>query len=94
MILKICIAEDNYFLMKTIKEKLSFFEDISIKFTGNNGAELIGKLEENHKNLAKSWKIVKSEENRSWQTNRETHRTEITEILLCDFTAAKKRCGP
>jgi DNA-binding NarL/FixJ family response regulator len=48
MILKIYIAEDNYFLMKTIKEKLSFFEDISIKFTGNNGAELIGKLEENH----------------------------------------------
>ena len=48
MNLKICIAEDNYFLMKAIKEKLSFFEDISIKFTGNNGAELIGKLEENH----------------------------------------------
>ncbi|WP_445748631.1 response regulator [Polaribacter sp.] len=48
MNLKICIAEDNYFLMKAIKEKLSFFDDISIKFTGNNGAELIGKLEENH----------------------------------------------
>ncbi|MFY9242580.1 MAG: response regulator transcription factor [Polaribacter sp.] len=48
MSLKICIAEDNYFLTKAIKEKLSFFDDISIKFHANNGAELIGKLEENH----------------------------------------------
>lgn len=48
MNLKICIAEDNYFLLKAIKEKLSFFDDLSIKFTANNGAELIGKLEENH----------------------------------------------
>lgn len=48
MNLKICIAEDNYFLLKTIKEKRSFFENLSIKFTANNGAELIGKLEENH----------------------------------------------
>lgn len=48
MKLKICIAEDNYFLVKTIQEKLSFFDDISIKFHANNGAELIGKLEENH----------------------------------------------
>ncbi|MEE9407312.1 MAG: response regulator transcription factor [Polaribacter sp.] len=48
MNLKICIAEDNYFLVKAIKEKLSFFDDINIKFHANNGAELIGKLEENH----------------------------------------------
>ena len=48
MKLKICIAEDNYFLVKSIKEKLSFFEDISVKFHANNGAELIGKLEVNH----------------------------------------------
>lgn len=48
MNLKVCIAEDNYFLLKAIKEKLSFFQDIAIKFTSNNGAELIGKLEENH----------------------------------------------
>ncbi|QNM84674.1 response regulator transcription factor [Polaribacter pectinis] len=48
MNLKICIAEDNYFLVKAIKEKLSFFDDISVKFHANNGAELIGKLEENH----------------------------------------------
>ncbi len=48
MKLKICIAEDNHFLAKAIKEKLSFFEDIVVKFTAKNGAELIGKLEENH----------------------------------------------
>ncbi|MCI2229725.1 response regulator transcription factor [Polaribacter sp. MSW13] len=48
MKLKICIAEDNYFLVKTIKEKLSFFDDVTIKFHANNGAELIGKLEDNH----------------------------------------------
>jgi DNA-binding NarL/FixJ family response regulator len=48
MKIKICLAEDNYFLAKTIQEKLSFFEDISFKFHANNGAELIGKLEENN----------------------------------------------
>lgn len=48
MNLKISIAEDNYFLYKSIEEKLSFFTDVSIKFHANNGAELIGKLEENH----------------------------------------------
>lgn len=48
MNLKICIAEDNYFLAKAIKEKLSFFENIVIKYIAKNGAELIGKLEENH----------------------------------------------
>ena len=46
MKLKICIAEDNYFLVKAIKEKLSFFDDLTIKFHANNGAELLGKLEE------------------------------------------------
>lgn len=48
MNLKICIAEDNYFLGKAIQEKLSFFDDVSFKFSAINGAELIGKLEENH----------------------------------------------
>lgn len=48
MKLKVCIAEDNYFLVKAIKEKISFFEDITVKFHANNVAELIGKLEENH----------------------------------------------
>ncbi|OSY86905.1 ligand-binding protein SH3 [Tenacibaculum holothuriorum] len=48
MKLKICIAEDNYFLAKSIQEKLSFFEDITVKFIAKNGAELIGKLAEDH----------------------------------------------
>ena len=48
MNLKICIAEDNHFLLKAIIEKLSFFNDISIRFSAKNGAELIGKLEDNH----------------------------------------------
>lgn len=48
MSLRIAIAEDNYFLYKAIEEKISFFDDVSIKFHANNGAELIGKLEENH----------------------------------------------
>lgn len=47
MSIKICIAEDNYFLGKAIQEKISFFDEISYKFTAVNGAELVGKLEEN-----------------------------------------------
>jgi len=48
MKLKIAIAEDNSFLAKAVIEKLSFFNDLDFKFKGNNGAELIGKLEVNH----------------------------------------------
>lgn len=47
MKLKIAIAEDNSFLAKAIMEKLSFFEEFNFKFKATNGAELIGKLEEN-----------------------------------------------
>lgn len=49
MKLRIAIAEDNYFLAKAIQEKLSFFEDLSVKFIAKNGAELIGKLTEDHR---------------------------------------------
>jgi len=35
-------------LAKAVIEKLSFFNDLDFKFKGNNGAELIGKLEVNH----------------------------------------------
>ena len=48
MKLKIAIAEDNSFLAKAVIEKLSFFKNLDFKFRGINGAELIGKLEENH----------------------------------------------
>ncbi len=46
--LKIAIVDDNSFLIHAIKEKLSFFEDVSVKHTSLNGSELLTKLEENH----------------------------------------------
>jgi DNA-binding NarL/FixJ family response regulator len=48
MIHKIAIAEDNSFLANAVIEKISFFKDLKFKFKASNGAELIGKLEENH----------------------------------------------
>jgi DNA-binding NarL/FixJ family response regulator len=48
MTLKIAIVDDNSFLIHAIKEKLSFFEDISIKHTALNGSDLLSKLEDNH----------------------------------------------
>jgi DNA-binding NarL/FixJ family response regulator len=45
MPIKIAIAEDNSFLLKAILEKLSFFEDIEVKFSAYNGLELLEKLE-------------------------------------------------
>jgi DNA-binding NarL/FixJ family response regulator len=44
---RIAIVDDNTFLIKAIKEKLSFFEDISIKITATNGSQLLEKLQEN-----------------------------------------------
>lgn len=49
MNLKIAIAEDNSFLARSVIEKLSFFDDLNYKFRGVNGAELIGKLAEDHR---------------------------------------------
>ncbi|QBN18633.1 response regulator [Flavobacterium nackdongense] len=46
--IKIAIVDDNSFLIKTVQEKLSFFEDFSLKFTAINGLDLIEKLEKNH----------------------------------------------
>jgi DNA-binding NarL/FixJ family response regulator len=46
--IKIAIVDDNSFLIKTVQEKLSFFEDFSLKFTSVNGLDLIEKLEKNH----------------------------------------------
>lgn len=45
---KIVIVDDNIFLQKAVAEKLSFFEDISCKYTAVNGIELLEKLENNH----------------------------------------------
>lgn len=46
--LKIAIVDDNSFLINAIKEKLSFFDDISVKHTSLNGTELLTKLAESH----------------------------------------------
>lgn len=46
--IKIAIVDDNTFLIHAIKEKLSFFEDISVKHTSLNGSDLLTKLQENH----------------------------------------------
>ncbi len=46
--LKIAIVDDNSFLINAVKEKLSFFEDVSVKHTLLNGSELLAKLQENH----------------------------------------------
>ncbi len=48
MILRIAIVDDNSFLIHAIKEKLSFFEDISVRHTCLNGSELLAKLDESH----------------------------------------------
>ena len=48
MNIKIAIVDDNTFLIKTVMEKLSFFEEFKIKFTAMNGSELITKMEDDH----------------------------------------------
>jgi DNA-binding NarL/FixJ family response regulator len=47
-IIKTAIVDDNSFLMNAVKEKLSFFDDIDIKFTAVNGSEIVSKLNDNH----------------------------------------------
>jgi DNA-binding NarL/FixJ family response regulator len=47
MQVKIAIVDDNLFLINAVKEKLSFFEDLRVKFTAINGSELLTKLEDN-----------------------------------------------
>lgn len=43
--INISIAEDNSFLLRSIKDKLSFLEYVSIKHIAYNGVELLKKLE-------------------------------------------------
>ncbi len=42
---RIVIVDDNHFLTNVICEKLSFFEDFKLKFTAQNGKDLLGKLD-------------------------------------------------
>lgn len=46
--IKTVIVDDNTFLIKAIQEKLSFFDDIQIKFTALDGSDLLTKLNSNH----------------------------------------------
>jgi DNA-binding NarL/FixJ family response regulator len=43
---KIALAEDNIFLLQSIKEKLSFFDDLQLVQFATNGKELMDKLEQ------------------------------------------------
>ncbi|APY07762.1 DNA-binding response regulator [Winogradskyella sp. J14-2] len=45
---RIAIVDDNTFLIKAVEEKLSFFEDLQVRFTATDGENLLEKLEENH----------------------------------------------
>lgn len=45
MPVRIVIVDDNVFLQKAVAEKLSFFDDLVLKFTANNGNDLLSKLE-------------------------------------------------
>lgn len=46
--IRVAIVDDNIFLQKAILDKLSFFEDIEVKFRAFDGTELLEKLEKNH----------------------------------------------
>jgi len=46
--IKIVIADDNAFLIKAVQEKLSFFEDFSVKYTAFDGINLLEKIDNNH----------------------------------------------
>lgn len=48
MKIKIGIVDDNSFLINTVKEKLSFFEDLIVRFTAINGSDLLTQLQINH----------------------------------------------
>jgi DNA-binding NarL/FixJ family response regulator len=47
MSIRIAIVDDNVFLQKAIAEKISFFDDLVLKFIANDGNELIQRLDEN-----------------------------------------------
>ena len=47
MNVRLAIVDDNSFLIKAIKEKLSFFDELDIRFTAMNGQEVVNKLDKN-----------------------------------------------
>jgi DNA-binding NarL/FixJ family response regulator len=48
MSIKIAIVDDNTFLINTVKEKLSFFQEFTIKLTAMNGTDLLSQIQDNH----------------------------------------------
>ena len=46
--IKVALVDDNSFLLKTTQEKLSFFDNLSVRLIANDGQELLDKLEHNH----------------------------------------------
>lgn len=46
--IKVALVDDNSFLLKTTQEKLSFFEDLTVKLIAYDGQEILEKLELNH----------------------------------------------
>lgn len=44
---RIAIVDDNFFLQKAVAEKLSFFDDLILKFTAIDGNDIVAKLEKN-----------------------------------------------
>lgn len=48
MPVRIAIVDDNTFLIKAVEEKLSFFEDLEVRYTAMHGEEVLEKLEQNH----------------------------------------------
>lgn len=52
MKLRLVVVDDNAFLIRMLEEKLSFFDDIVIKYSAVNGSEVIDKLDaDNHVDL-------------------------------------------
>ena len=45
---RIAIVDDNTFLIKAVEEKLSFFEDLEVRFTAMNGEDVLEQLEVNN----------------------------------------------
>ncbi len=46
--IKLALADDNTFLLKSAQEKLSFYEDFAVRITAVSGADLLDKLAQNH----------------------------------------------
>lgn len=46
--IKLAVAEDNGFLATAITEKISFFNDLKLKFIASSGTDMINRLEDDH----------------------------------------------